>query len=156
MLIPGFPVAEIRGGAAAGAAGLAAVPFATGGAAVLAPDAGALGFRPESGEIFAARGGPPRGAPGAVEGEEEAPIFRAWAEAASFVDFSLMARCFSSSLARMGTRSSGMGLLSWVVDQYGCRPKKQSGTYLETLTELDEVCHPFVHVALDQRLPFLL
>jgi hypothetical protein len=77
MLIPGLPVAEIRGGAAAGAAGFATTaPLAAagGGALVLA---GALGFRPASGEILAASGGPPRGAPGAVEGEEEAPMFRA-------------------------------------------------------------------------------
>lgn len=114
MLIPGLPVAATRGGgaAAAGAAGFAAAPFAGGAAAVLALAVGALGFRPGSGEILAASAGPPRGAPGAVDGEEEAPMFRAWAEVASFVDFSLIARCFSSSLARIGTRSSGMGLFS--------------------------------------------
>lgn len=40
-------------------------------------------------------------------------MLRAWVEVASFDDFSRIARCFSSSLARMGTRSSGMGLLSY-------------------------------------------
>lgn len=41
-----------------------------------------------------------------------APIARACADAASLLDFSTMARCFSSSLARMLTRSSGMGLFN--------------------------------------------
>ena len=42
----------------------------------------------------------------------DAPIARASVLSASFLAFSLIAFCFSSSLARMGTRSSGMGLLS--------------------------------------------
>lgn len=42
-----------------------------------------------------------------------APMARACAEAASFVDFSMIARCFSSSLARIFTRSPGMGLFNW-------------------------------------------
>jgi hypothetical protein len=41
-----------------------------------------------------------------------APIARACADPASLMDFSLMARCLSSSLARICTRSSGMGLFS--------------------------------------------
>lgn len=41
-----------------------------------------------------------------------APIARACADPASLIDFSLMARCFSSSLARICTRSSGMGLFN--------------------------------------------
>lgn len=41
-----------------------------------------------------------------------APIARACADPASFVDFSMIARCFSSSLARILTRSSGMGLFN--------------------------------------------
>jgi hypothetical protein len=41
-----------------------------------------------------------------------APIARACVDAASFVDFSMIARCFSSSLARIFTRSSGMGLFN--------------------------------------------
>lgn len=41
-----------------------------------------------------------------------APIARACVEVASLLDFSMMARCFSSSLARMLTRSSGMGLFN--------------------------------------------
>lgn len=42
-----------------------------------------------------------------------APMVRACAEVASLVDFSTIARCFSSSLARIFTRSSGMGLFNW-------------------------------------------
>lgn len=41
-----------------------------------------------------------------------APIARACVDEASFVDFSMMARCLSSSLARILTRSSGMGLFN--------------------------------------------
>jgi hypothetical protein len=41
-----------------------------------------------------------------------APMARACVEAASFVDFSIIARCFSSSLARIFTRSPGMGLFN--------------------------------------------
>lgn len=50
-------------------------------------------------------------APGAVS-VLETPIARARASSASRVDFSLIAFCLPSSLARMGTRSSGMGLFS--------------------------------------------
>lgn|SRR6266404_5050081 len=42
-----------------------------------------------------------------------APIARACVDAASLVDFSMIARCLSSSLARILTRSSGMGLFNW-------------------------------------------
>jgi hypothetical protein len=41
-----------------------------------------------------------------------APIARACADPASLVDFSMIARCFSSSLARILTRSSGIGLFN--------------------------------------------
>lgn len=41
-----------------------------------------------------------------------APIARACADPASLLDFSMIARCFSSSLARILTRSSGMGLFN--------------------------------------------
>lgn len=41
-----------------------------------------------------------------------APIARACVDEASLVDFSMMARCLSSSLARILTRSSGMGLFN--------------------------------------------
>ena len=50
--------------------------------------------------------------PGAAAIVLETPIERALVSSASRVDFSLIARCLSSSLARIGTRSSGMGLLS--------------------------------------------
>lgn len=41
-----------------------------------------------------------------------APMLRACDDAASLLALSRIARCFSSSFARMGTKSSGMGLLS--------------------------------------------
>lgn len=44
----------------------------------------------------------------------EAPMALASLDSASFLAFSLIAFCFSSSLARIGTRSSGIGLLSFV------------------------------------------
>ena len=50
--------------------------------------------------------------PGAAAMVVETPIERAFVSSASRVDFSLIARCLSSSLARIGTRSSGIGLLS--------------------------------------------
>ena len=40
------------------------------------------------------------------------PIRRALPSSASLADFSIIAFCLSSSLAKMGTRSAGMGLLS--------------------------------------------
>ena len=40
------------------------------------------------------------------------PIARAFDEAASFADFSRICLCFDSSLARMDTKSSGIGLFS--------------------------------------------
>lgn len=40
------------------------------------------------------------------------PIERALVDWASFVDFSTIDFCFASSLANMGTRSAGIGLLS--------------------------------------------
>ena len=43
-----------------------------------------------------------------------APMVRAVAEVASCVALSRICRCFSSSLARIGTKSSGIGLLSYV------------------------------------------
>lgn len=58
--------------------------------------------------IFAAATWVPREALAGVV----APMARAWVDAASLLAFSRMARCFSSSLAKMGTKSSGMGLLS--------------------------------------------
>ena len=42
----------------------------------------------------------------------EGPMTRAWPDSASFVAFSRICRCFSSSFARMVTRSSGIGLFS--------------------------------------------
>ena len=51
-------------------------------------------------------------AAGATLSAAVAPIARACVDAASLVDFSMMARCFSSVLARIFTRSSGMGLFN--------------------------------------------
>ena len=49
--------------------------------------------------------------------DEDTPMARACADCASAADFSLILRCFSSSLARIGTRSSGIGLLSYTKGQ---------------------------------------
>jgi len=74
---------------------------------ILDPSACVIGLRVES-EFLAPATGKPR--------EEvvglEAPMARAWDDAASLLAFSLIARCFSSSFARIGTRSSGIGLFS--------------------------------------------
>ena len=51
-----------------------------------------------------------------------APMVRACADVASWVDFSRMARCLSSSLAKIGTRSSGIGLLS-------CKQRRKYGLF---------------------------
>ena len=76
---------------------------------VLAPGAGALGLRPPSPNFWTAAGCPRAlGVAVVVEG----PMFRACVEEASLVAFSRIARCLSSSLAKMGNKSSGMGLLS--------------------------------------------
>ena len=85
------------------------------GFAVLAtalPAVAAGGFA-EAGGFAGAAGDPSaRDAEGDTVRVAEVLIARACEDSASFVDFSLIWRCFSSSLARMGTRSSGMGLLS--------------------------------------------
>jgi hypothetical protein len=49
-----------------------------------------------------------------VPGGGTVAIARAPEEEASSADFSLICFCFSSSLASIGTRSSGMGLLSYI------------------------------------------
>ena len=49
---------------------------------------------------------------GATLSAAVAPIARACADTASLVDLSIMARCLSSSFARIFTRSSGMGLFN--------------------------------------------
>jgi hypothetical protein len=51
-------------------------------------------------------------AAGAALSAAVAPIARACVDEASLADFSMMARCFSSSLAIIFTRSSGMGLFN--------------------------------------------
>ena len=84
---------------------------------------------------------------------EELPTAKeAFVEAStSALAFSNMAFCFSSSLARIGMRSSGMGLLSCQVvsDMAECN---QKGTNLERLAELDQIRLALVHLALCQRL----
>lgn len=141
----GFVTAEaFCMGAAEGAATLAAVAFAVG--------AGAIILRAGSAPFVAADGT----ARVALAATTDAPMLRAPDEDASFVAFSRIAFCLSSSLARMGTRSSGIGLLS-------CRGEKVSRVSiecvmminLETLAELDQLRHAFVHLAFHQCLTFL-
>ena len=89
--------------------------FPAAGFAVLAalPAAAAGGFA-DAGGLAGAAGDPSaRDAEGDTVRVAEVLIARACEDSASFVDFSLIWRCFSSSLARIGTKSSGMGLLSW-------------------------------------------
>ena len=91
-----------------------------------------------------------------------APMVRACAEVASLVDFSIMARCFSSSLARIFTRSSGMGLFNWqrtALSAWLNRTNRRN--YLETLTKLEQISHTLIPLALHQcfallRQPLLL
>ena len=52
------------------------------------------------------------GVPGVPLSAAVAPMARACVDAASLADFSMMARCFSSFLAIIFTRSSGMGLFN--------------------------------------------
>jgi len=59
-------------------------------------------------DIFVPATATPREAVAGVE----APIARAVVDVASCRAFSLICRCFSSSLVRIGTRSSGMGLFN--------------------------------------------
>lgn len=73
--------------------------------AILDPSACVIGLRVESEFLATVK---PREA---VVGLE-APIARAWDDAASLLAFSLIIRCLSSSFARIGTRSSGIGLFS--------------------------------------------
>ena len=75
--------------------------------AIFDPSACVIGLRIDS-EFLAPATGKPREA---VVGLE-APMARAWDEAASLLALSLIACCFSSSFARIGTRSSGMGWFS--------------------------------------------
>jgi hypothetical protein len=49
---------------------------------------------------------------GGLTTDEAAAILRAWVEAASLLAFSRICFCFSSSLARIGTKSSGIGLFN--------------------------------------------
>lgn len=75
--------------------------------------AAAIGGFADAGGLAGAAGDPSaRDAEGETVRVAEVLIARACEDSASFVDFSLIWRCFSSSLARIGTRSSGMGLLS--------------------------------------------
>lgn len=76
------------------------------------PAAATGGFAVDGGLAGAAGDPSARDAEGDALSVAEVLIARACEDSASFVDFSLIWRCFSSSLARIGTRSSGMGLLS--------------------------------------------
>lgn len=75
--------------------------------AIFEPSACEIGLRVESEFLVPATATPREAVVGL-----EAPIARAWDDAASLLAFSLIARCFSSSFARIGTRSSGIGLFS--------------------------------------------
>lgn len=89
----------------------------------------------------------------------DGPIERASAEDASSLAFSMIWRWRPSSFARIGTRSSGMGLLSYTTRHtqhtHSNINRKSGATHLEALAELDEVCHALVHVALHERLALL-
>jgi hypothetical protein len=86
-----------------------------------------------------------------------APMERACAEVASLEDFSMIARCFSSSLARIFTRSSGIGLFNWQ-RQYSViqgSTELAGEIYLETLTELEQLSHTLIPLAFHQCLALL-
>jgi hypothetical protein len=115
MLIPVFPPVFAGGDAAR----FAFPCFGVAAPATLGPGPALLGggsfrvlasapFTADTGIRGAARA--VGGAPAAVTGDE--PIVRARVDVASRVVFSLIRRCLSSSLARIGTRSSGIGLFS--------------------------------------------
>jgi hypothetical protein len=76
---------------------------------VVAVFVGASGRRLKSVFILDGRTWVPREALAAVA----APMLRACEDEASLLALSRMAFCFSSSLARIGTKSSGIGLLSY-------------------------------------------
>lgn len=74
--------------------------------AIFDPSACVIGLRVES-EFLVATGKPREAVVGL-----EAPMARAWDDAASLLAFSLIACCLSPSFARIGTRSSGIGLFN--------------------------------------------
>ena len=82
-----------------------------------------------------------------------APIARALVEDASRSDLSFIAFCFSLSFARIGTKSSGIGLLSCKCQTEPTQPIRK--TYLERLAELDQLRQPLIHFVLDESLPLL-
>jgi hypothetical protein len=67
--------------------------------------------------------------------------------------FSLIARCLSLSFARIGTRSSGIGLFSCQSHKRLCTDDELEA-HLEILAKLDQFGLAFIHVALDKRLAF--
>ena len=85
----------------------------------------------------------------------DAPMTLACAEAASLEAFSLIAFCLSSSLAKIGTRSSGIGLLSCGACEHVRNFGYIMGAYLEALAELDEFCYTLLHFVLHQCLLLL-
>lgn len=109
MLMDPFPVAfEGSDVGLVAASALAAAPAAF--------DAGAgAAFRVPSGPSLAVAGCATTGrvAFGVGFSTELTPIVRAWVELASLVALSRICFCFSSSLAKIETRSSGIGLLSY-------------------------------------------
>lgn len=110
MLMPPFPVAL------GSDEGLVAAAVLAGAAVGLEAPAGAAATfeapdLPATGWATTLRGG----LPGVGFSTELMPIVRAESELASLVAFSRICFCFSSSLARIETRSSGIGLLSYAV-----------------------------------------
>lgn len=104
----GFP-SEVTLAVAAPDLGAAAGAGAATVVVVLAP-AGTLGLLADGAPLTSAAGGPR--ALGALLAVADGPMLRACVDAASLLAFSRIARCFSSSLAKIGTKSSGIGLLS--------------------------------------------
>jgi hypothetical protein len=102
-------VAATVGLAVAGGAAVAAVIVA-----IVLEGVGVVGtFLDESGLGFASCWEGSRAALGTALVAADVLILRAPADEASLLAFSRICFCFSSSLARMGTKSSGIGLLSW-------------------------------------------
>jgi len=108
MLIDGFP------GFAVSVDGFEAAGGLTGAGMTLVAADGAAALRP-SGPALAILGWATTGrvALGVGLRMELVPIVRACVEVASLEAFSRICFCFSSSFARIGTKSSGMGLLSY-------------------------------------------
>jgi len=114
MLIDPFPPFALSTGGF-----IEAGAFAGAGMGLVVPDGAAGTLRP-SGAALAVAGCATTGrvALGVGFRTELTPIVRAWVELASLEALSRICFCFSSSLAKIGTKSSGMGLLSYGLRTY--------------------------------------